>query len=303
MRIKKHEKTKNEYIRAGDVWVRNFTIPLIKPLSLTSMVGSTDYLEIIQNETLNSGKSNIAEEKGIRCQKILIVGDGYDFKNRHLEIQEFPEDVFVMAINSALREWQLMLPSIESSERRAINAYVINNPYPESMKYMPRKELRYYPTCISSARTYSNFINGYLGNLYVYDPTPEKHFGLRRKGERYCIDDYRNPICAAIGLAFQFGVKKLMLMCCDDSFEAERDAAVQLENGLWTYPHHVRAQEIIDANLYWLKKYKREKIETADYSNGAKYKNADYIACMEDAIKFFSEEEEKTTDDETAIIT
>jgi len=87
---------------------------------------------------------------------------------------------------------------------------VINNPYKEAMNYMSPKNALYFPACIASTRTYHEFVKRYLGNLYLYEPTPETNFGTRKEGHRYFIDDYRNPICAAIGIAYQFGVKKLM---------------------------------------------------------------------------------------------
>jgi hypothetical protein len=50
------------------------------------------------------------------------------------------------------------------------------------------------------------------------------------------------------------------------------------------------SQQIIDANLYWLK---QEGVEIADHSSGAKYENATYIT--EDRIVSFFEEEDEGT--------
>ena len=91
------------------------------------------------------------------------------------------------------------------------------------------------------------------------------------------LDDYRNPICAAINLAFHFGVKRLMLMCCDESYSQERPSCVKLHNNLYTYPQHIISQKIIDANLYWLTHQKDKPVEVVNFSHGIEYVNAQYI--------------------------
>jgi hypothetical protein len=103
----------------------------------------------------------------------------------------------------------------------------------------------------------------------------------------YQVDDYRNPICAAINLAYHFGVEKLGLFCCDDSFAEKRDGATQLPNGLWTYEPQLIAHGLIEGCLHWLKK--TEKINIVDCSSGPIYKNVQYIT--PDNIKsYFSTE-------------
>jgi len=286
MHIKPHS-TNNEYIRAGDLWVRNFD-KNVKPLSLNYMFTKEDYQEVFSNTSRNVKYPQVSDELLI-FDKIVIVSDGFNFSKIHHDMQDFPKDVAILTTNGALRFWELMSPKIDAENRRSINGYIANNPYKECLRYLPKKDIQYYPTCLASSRTNHEFLNKYKGDVYVYEPSPEDSFGTSRKSGYY-IDDYRNPICAAIGLAYQFKVKKLMLMCCDDSFEKERDFAVQLDNGLWSYPQHLRSQEIIDANLYWIKNQEDAIVEVADYSNGSKYVNASYIKCKEEARRFFEDE-------------
>jgi len=283
MHIRKHAN-KNEYVRAGDIWVRNFT-KRTKPYSVDHMFEKSDYNELMFNENKNDNHARISDEP-ITLPNIAIVSDGYNFKDRHKLLSKVPPYVSVLTVNKALKKWTLI--SGPETQRKTINAHVVNNPYAECMFDLPSKDSKYYPVCVASSRTHHGFLEKYLGDIYLYEPTPEEKFGLK-KPQQYHIDDYRNPICAAIGLAFQFKVERLMLMCCDDSFEKERDFSVQLENGLWTYPQHLRSQEIIDANLYWITRQEDHDVKVSDYSDGAEYANASYISTEQEAIDFFKD--------------
>ena len=284
MRIKK-SSTHNEYIRAGNAWIRNYTKSGVTPMGLSSLFLNEEHQQILANEVKNKNYTRISDEP-IQFENIVIVSDGFNFRWKHLAIAKFPRNVAVFAINRALKNWKLMSRDLDVSVQRPVNAYVINNPFTEAISYLPNS---YFPACIASSRTNFRFLSKYTGNKYIYEPIPERDFGTEKK-ERYFIDDYRNPVCAAIGLAFRFKVKKLMLVSCDDSFEEQKDFAEQLPNGLWTYPQHLRAQEIIDANLYWLTHQDEQKVAVADWSDGAKYNNATYITSEEEAIRFFIEE-------------
>lgn len=271
----------NEYIRGGGVWVRNFASPECKtPINLSGLYDQEDFPVIVENEQVNYLKPKIANES-LTFPKIVIVSDGYDFHQRHHIVASLPPDVCVLAVNGALKDWKV---------KRAINAYIVNNPYHECMSLMPKPN-GYYPVCVASSRTNHRFTEAYKNDVYVYCPTPEKQFGMEHN-ENYFLDDYRNPICAAIGLAYQFGVEKLMLLCCDESFAQPRDYAVHLENGLWAYPQHIMLQEIIDANLYWLTHQKDKEVVVADFSDGVDYLNASYINDEKAAIDFFKSGEE-----------
>lgn len=287
MKIKK-SPSGNEYIRAGDVWVRNFTKPNVPSLGDTALYSFNDYETLLINNIKNKNYPRISNES-ININKIVIVSDGFHFRWKHLAIAKFPQDVSILVINRALKNWKLMSNKLDVSIRRPINAYIANNPFQEAMSYLPGRDNQYFPACIASSRTNHEFLKKYTGDKHIYEPVPQEELGVERK-EQYFIDDYRNPICAAIGLAYRFGVTKLMLISCDDSFQEQKDFAEQLPNGLWTYPQHLRAQEIIDANLYWLKYQEERKIEVADWSDGTKYDNAAYISNEEDAISFFTEE-------------
>ena len=277
--MKPRKYLENEYIKADDVWVRNFCKDC-KPVGLTNLYRPDDYGFIASNEQSNSYLANIAEEK-IKFKKVIIISDGYNFNKRHLLLEKFPNDICILAVNRALALWGLV-------GKKSINAYVVNNPYTECLNFVPKN--KYYPICIASYRTNRAFIKSYKNNVYAYCPTADHRFGLEHH-EKYSIDDYRSPICAAIGLSYQFGVEKLMLMCCDDSFKDKRDFAVQLENNLWTYPQNLKLKNIIDANLYWLGHQTDKEVSIADWSDAGYYANATYINGEKEALDFFIDEE------------
>lgn len=295
MIVKKH-KSGNEFIFAGGMWIRNFTKEVIQPVSLSSMFQSDEFDAIVQNEELNKNYPKISEEN-IFFDKMVIVSDGHNFENIHTIISKFPKNVAVLTVNKALKKWKLIGNHVRDEDRRTINAYVVNNPHEEARFYLPEKDHQYFPVCISSTKTNAAFLKKYKGDIYTYVGNQETKFGMVRN-EVYYIDDYRNPICACIGLAHRFKVKSLMLMCCDDSFDDQRDFAVKLENGLWTYPQHIKSHEIIDANLHWLTHQQEKEIKVANYSSGPDYVNAAYISSEEEAIRFFSDNEEGTNNEQ-----
>lgn len=285
MRIKKDPTTKNEYIKADGIWIRNFTKPTSVAIDANNLFQASDYRQVIINETgnRNLNRSSISDES-LYFPKVLIVSDGYDFENKHLVLANLPKDVAIFAVNGALAKWQL---ASDSKKRRAINLYVVNNPYRECLNYLPNKT-KYYPTCIASNRTYVEFVSQYPGNLFLYEPSPSKQFGMEKK-DVWHVDDYRNPICAAINLAFHFRVQKLGLFCCDESFSDERPSSVKLANGLWHYPQHQLSHQVIDTNLYWLTHQQKQEVQAVNHSFGPEYKNAAYIKDEEALLHFFNE--------------
>jgi hypothetical protein len=279
MRIKKHPPSRNEYVRAGSVWVRNFLKPDVLGLDLNDLYNSLDYNTIVLNETRNATLNHprIADEH-VRFDRCVIVSDGRSFEERQSFFAELPPNVMVLAVNHALAKWKLAT----GPTRRVINLFVVNNPYAECLGYLP-KATKYFPSCVASTRTCHDFVKQYKGNVYFYAPSPNQRFGASPH-HSYTIDDYRNPVCAALGLASRFGAKRVMFVCCDESFDVERPAAVRLSNGLWTYPQHVVSQQILDANLFWMKS--REDMRIADYSEGPELQHAEYISNDQAGLEF-----------------
>lgn len=273
--IKKH-RNKNNYLLVETMWVRDFTKPLTPYIDINNTIAEKDHFLFLQNE-FNNTRERYAwiDTEPIYHPKILIISDGYDFQNKQKELETLPSDVITIGVHGSLVKWKLP---------KSLNYYVVNNPYQECLNYLPRKN-QILPKCIASTRTNHQFLKNYRGAKYRYVPVSEEKYSGMEYQVNYQIDDYRNPICAAIGLAYHFGVEKLGLFCCDDSFADKREGADSLPNGLWHYRPQVLAHQLIDGCLFWLKK--TQKIRIFDHSSGPNYKNAEYIKTINE---FFSSE-------------
>lgn len=283
MIIKKH-KTSNEYVLTSqNVWVRNPLISFAKPLDLNKFTSERDCKLFLENEAHHRTLGlNEVDFETRRFPNVLIVSDGYEFKEKQKELEKFNENVMVIGVNGSLAKW--CYADKNDRYKRTMDWYLANNPYPECKRYLPKH--KYFPSCMVAARTNIDFVKDYKGKRYIYSPTPDRLYSGLLNFSGVYIDDYRNPICAAIGVALAFRAKKIMLFCCDDSFEDERPGTVRLENGLWCYPQHLTTFGIIDMLAWWLKK---AEISIVDHSLGMKYKEIPYIT-VDQAIEFFDEE-------------
>jgi hypothetical protein len=274
MRIKKNSNGNEYLLTEYGAWVRDFT-KRIAPVDINNFTKKDDFSLIVENEIKNNSLdlSELDADK-IKINNAVIVSDGYDFDNKQHLLIEIPNNIAIIATNKSLAKWKV---------NRKIDYFVVNNPYQDCMLMMPKHN--YLPACVSSTRTYHEFVRQYdlrNGVIHKYTSVQEQSFSPRNDKLICAIDDYRNPICAAIGLAWKLSVKKLLLFCCDSSFASERPAAEHLPNGLWTYPQQKISHSLIEANLFW---YQKQKVKLGDHSSGSTYKNIPYVA--EKEIKEF----------------
>ena len=270
MRIKKLSNGNQYLLTPQEKWVRNFTINNVPFLDINNTIDAKDHFLFLQNETQNGFKKYPwIDSEQIYHPDIVIVSDGFDFKEKHKILKDLPKNITIIGVNGALAKWEIA--------SKSINYYVVNNPYKECMRYLPKRG-RVLPKCIASPRTNNEFLDNYRGTKMRYYPVNEKTYTtLGTKDVTWQIDDCRNPVCAAIGLAYRFGVERLLLLCCDDSFKGARAGAVELKDGLWMYPQHEVAHGLIDGNLHWLRSQKHQEVLIGDCSSGPKYTNASYI--------------------------
>lgn len=284
----KIKKYRNNHFVLSDknIWVRDFTST--NYIDINALSNDADYKLFLNNEIENNNKKiKLLDYSTYFYNNIIIVSDGYNFKEYQNILSKIPKNkVSIIAVNGALSNWKLVGNSCEPEKRRAITWYIVNNPYPECIKFLPTRH-RYFPRCIASSRTNPKFINKYEGEVLLYVPAHNKDYSGPIESQ-YKIDDYRNPVCAAINLAYRFRVKKLLLFCCDDSFADSRPYAEQLNNGLYSYPQQQLSRKIIDANLYWLKNH---NVKIGDFSKGIKLNNANYINDEHSIVEFFKDDD------------
>lgn len=139
--------------------------------------------------------------------------------------------------------------------------------------------------CVASIRTFPDFLVRYRGPKLKYYPVCEEGFRQRAVDAVCQIDDYRNPICAAIGVAYRMRAAKILLFCCDDSFADERAGAERLPNGLWMYPQHRTVFDLIDGNMHWYASQPYKRVRVGNHSSGPEYGRVGYID--EDGLNAF----------------
>lgn len=282
-------RTKNKYgnqyllTENGGIWVRNYT-GNGEFLDINKLIRINDYQTFLDNENRNRRlKIERIDTRNDKHDTCIIVSDGYGFEKIQPLLAQIPRQVAIMGVNGTLAKWDITL-------KRPMNYYIVNNPYSECMNFLPTKH-RYYPRCVASTKTFNGFIRAYRGHLSSYSAVPQENFATTLAETFYSIDDYRNPICAAIGLCYRFGVNKILLLCCDDSFKEERPGSQQLENGLWSYPQQLTIHNILDAYAYWFISQENMPRKIADFSSGPKYQWIEYIDSDKDMLNYILEDE------------
>jgi hypothetical protein len=283
-RIKKFKN--NEYILQEGVWVRNLCREA-SPVDINSL-GRKDMNLFLANESANMKVSSLQLDdlNPVDVRNLVILSDGYGWKEKQLVLGDLPNTmVKTIGVNGSLAKWEMVGDKAEI--QRTMTFYLVNNPYPECTGYLPRRH-RYYPNLIASTKTNPKFLNEYKSQPFLYKSTQDLNYsGIGPDQNCMSLDDYRNPVCAAISFAWRKGVKKMVLLCCDEAFQDERPGAVKMKNGLYQYPQQIMCQKIIDGQLHWLR---RAGVRVADCSSGIEYANAAYIEI--EGIKGFFEKEE-----------
>jgi len=241
--ILKQHKTNNEYFKIEDIWVRNFLKKKAIPLDLNRFFKEEEIKLIIDNEIKNS-KMNLTNlyQENFNYEKAIIISDGYGFE-KHIDlIESLPPRTCLITVNLAAKLWNAkVLPTF----------MLISNPDYSCKSQMP---IRVFPRLLASRRTNNDFLSNYKNLVYLYDVVPDEWYqSPNSKASDLFIDEYRNPICAALGLCNYFGVNKIFLGYCADAYTEERAGTVKIQDGFYNYPQQNLANKIIDASLLWYK--------------------------------------------------
>jgi hypothetical protein len=261
MTIKKHPNKNRYLLTEHGLWVRDFT-RTARAADINGLTRESEYRTLAANEaTVRAMNVAAIDVEPVRAPDVVIVSDGHGFEERKKLLKSLPRKVVVLGTNRSLAKH----PDVR------MDWFVANNPYREAMACLPPSGL--LPKCVASVRTFPEFVWRWRqrrGSVYRYTPAREARFGGLGDAV-YHVDDYRNPICAAVGLAYRFGVRRLMLFCCDDAFEGERPGTVRLPNGLFQYPQQELAHGLINGNLFWLRSQNYAPVEVGDFSSGPGY--------------------------------
>lgn len=240
--IKIH-KNKNDYFLTDDkIWIRNFAKTNVKPLDINNFYSENEIQLLLSNEIKNSEVQTFDLLSEIKdTKKILIISDGYGFKEANTWLDDLPKDIKIIANYGACRFW---------NSKRLPNYMFVTNPFDDALVYLPE---RIFPVLIASSRTNNNFIKRYANTIIKYYPTPDENYESPvAHNTSLNIDEYRNSIAASISVAFKMNCEKLCIAYPINAYEKQRPATEKIENtDLFFYPQQKISKNIIDANVFW----------------------------------------------------
>lgn len=235
---------RNEYCKSENYWIRNSRKPNVSPIDINNYYTTDEVKILVENEIKNS-KLNIPdiEIENFNWNTVVIVSNGYGFYNNHQNIFDnikISQKKVVLAVNNSLRFW----------ESHKIPQYFLIN------QLNPPTNLKYLPILIASKRCNHEYIKKYRNMKYFYTNTPSYLFSSPAvKETTFFIDDYRNPICAAINCAVYFGAKRIFLSFCSEGYDSYKEGMERLNESAFIYPQQKLANDIVNKNIFWHKIY------------------------------------------------
>lgn len=238
--FRKHPN-QNEYLKCENYWIRNFAGTNVNPVDVNKFFRQEEVSYLVDNEVRNSNHRYPVLEPELfnRFKDVLIVGDGLGFDQHKLFKMARP-NLCCITVNSAARFWQASLP---------IEFLIVNNPSSTAMNGLP---IRNHPKLIANRKTHYPFIKNYKNIIYLYDSVADEEYQTSMsKNSDLHLDDYRNPICAAISLAHKYCKGNLYLAFCSSGYPEEKDGAIKVDENFYQYPAQKTADSIVDGNLFW----------------------------------------------------
>lgn len=239
--FKKH-KNSNEYMRSGNYWIRNFYGECLKPKDVNNFYYNVDIKSIINNEMKNSNMRHpyLESELFRKYKKTIIFSDGFGFDENHKLFERISPDTLCISVNQAARFWNAAaFPDF----------LLINNPDEICLTGMPTSR---FPVLIASRKTCNKFLQNYKNLIYIYDSVSDDYYESQvSKSSEFHLDDYRNPICAAISLASKFVRGDIYLAFCSTAYKEKKDGMSKIEDGVFQYEPQTVADQLVDGNLFW----------------------------------------------------
>lgn len=236
----KTTKDRNQYSLTNNLWIRNFTKEDTRPLDINDLYTEKEIQISIENEIRNTKLivPNISTES-FEFDSIVIISHGFGFRENHAKLIESINSYNnkqVFCVNNTVLLW---------NAKKYPNFYLTNSfTKPSGMLFQPR--------LICNQRMDYDFLKSYRNNKFVYSPTPNYKFSSPNSlDETYFIDEYRNPICAAINCAYKFRASRIFLAFCSEGYEKYKDGMVECDNNIYLYPQQKMANDIINHMIFW----------------------------------------------------
>jgi hypothetical protein len=91
---------------------------------------------------------------------------------------------------------------------------------------------------------------------YFYVPPKNRHHAVTIHGSSFpAFEDFQTIIVSAIHFAAWAGFNPIVLCSCDNSFLDKRPGCIDIGDGRYIYPHHIRTYALIRGCIFWLKKH------------------------------------------------
>lgn len=269
--IKKHKNKNHYFVTKSGGWVRDFSRGF--PLDVNDY-GRRDYGLFLGNE-LSVTSMNLPKLGGEKSdhRKAVIVSDGPDLA-KNLKLLD-GVDTMVVGVNGALNHWT---PGVK------MDFYVTNNPSVEVMGFISRAS--YFPPCVLSMRSFPDFAKKYLsrgGDVRTYSSAPFHDFDPK-VSQNIVLDDYRNPVCAAVSLCRHAGVSDIMLLCTQDYYADEKPGTIRVDDGTFMYPQQVLANEYVDAMGYWFLREPYSENRLFEFGGGQRLENFKKVVSLDEFL-------------------
>lgn len=256
-------KDKAKYILSKNgYWVRNFF----------SDIGdykfdyyNHDIKELTNNEIMIKSLNIPSIDKEIiRTEKIAIISSGTDIENcRNIIKKLINKKYFLLGVNDILNKG--IFP----------NYYINCDTTNYCIRHIPKKA-RILPQLIVSSKSCAEFVKLYKskGSVYYYIPTMNSKYNLKNKSS-YTIDDYRDPICAAINFASRWSTD-IVLISPQNFFKEMKDGMEKIDDNKYIYPQQKISHYFADSLCYWAKE--EGGCDISVVSTGMKYENANNLS-------------------------
>lgn len=268
---------KSRYLLSGEKWVRDFTKSAGKDIN--KLYDRDSIRKSIENETVIRGMNlPLIDRENYFHSDVVIVSDGFDVESCKDLINFLGKNkTVIIGVNGVMSCSLQIRPSF----------YLINEIDSDAMSYFPAR-MSILPPLIASVRSHPEFVSRYKARraaVYNYVPTGSDQFSSKLFSCSYTVDDYRNPICAALNLAFRWGANRILLLAPHDLFKENREGTKKINSGLYIYPQQMTAHNFVDGCLHWLKEY--NGCESFAVTSGPEFTNAKNVSSAE-ATRIFS---------------